>query len=252
MALRGAMKDGPSEIWGFSKLAAATQSTQRTVSRALAAATAGPTSTETTVRSVRPATTISQFAPVSPGCGRGGLAWALCIDLWGHGRRGGETEGDRNRARKAVLGWLKIHSCFSIRCYRKTRWTFGPTHICVKVFPKVWNITFIWVCCIVLFISRVLGCTIDMTISSDPRGKYWQFQLNSNPCVKFFFINLEKNVMGFQIFICTHVCVLYFWSRDVSAFTHLTGESPISPYCHDLREWLSTSEGKNMYLLETP
>ena len=51
------------------------------MSRALAAATAGPTSAETTVRSVRPATTISQFAPVSPGGGRGGLAPRLLPGL---------------------------------------------------------------------------------------------------------------------------------------------------------------------------
>lgn len=48
------------------------------MSRAPAAAPAGPTSAETTVRSVRPATIISQFAPVSPGGRRGGLApWLL-------------------------------------------------------------------------------------------------------------------------------------------------------------------------------
>lgn len=51
------------------------------MSRAPAAATAGPTSAETSVRSVRPATIISHFAPVSPGGRRGGLAPRLLPGL---------------------------------------------------------------------------------------------------------------------------------------------------------------------------
>ena len=40
----------------------------------------------------------------------------------------------------------------------------------------------------------------------DLRGKYWQFQLNSNPCVKFFFINLEKMSWASR-YLFAHTCV---------------------------------------------
>ena len=65
-----------------------------------------------------------------------------------------------------------------------------------------------------LFISKVLGCIIDMTISSDPRGKYWQFQLTSNPCVKFFFINLEKMSWASRyLFAHTRVYVVFLVAK---------------------------------------
>lgn len=43
--------------------------------------------------------------------------------------------------------------------------------IYVKVFAEVWNIKLICVCFIVLSISKVLGYTIDITISVGQKGQ---------------------------------------------------------------------------------
>ena len=88
--------------------------------------------------------------------GSSALTWALCIDLWGHDRWGGEREGDRNRARKAVWGWPKIHSCFSIRCYRKTQMNFWANpYLCESVSQSLEHYIYMSMLYSIIYLQRV-------------------------------------------------------------------------------------------------